>query len=99
MPKQPYHPIEDDEYPILIKLLTQTLEEVRALKRYIQEKENPKPFYSPKEFGRLTGMSRNTVVRRIGDKLIKANHLAGSKSLWQIPASELDKYLGINRDK
>lgn len=50
-----------------------------------------KPFYSPKEFGALIGVSRQTVLRWSQDGTINALQKGGKGCLWLIPHSELER--------
>lgn len=54
--------------------------------------KNRKEFYTPKEFGRETGMKYTTVIYRCKVGKLKARQDA-PKCLWSIDSSELERYI------
>ncbi|MEM6268324.1 MAG: helix-turn-helix domain-containing protein [Bacteroidota bacterium] len=70
------------------------LDELRTLVAVTQASgpvPTKKPFYSPKEFGALIGVSRQTVMRWAQDGTIKAVQKGGKRCLWLVPHSELER--------
>ncbi|MEM6272361.1 MAG: helix-turn-helix domain-containing protein [Bacteroidota bacterium] len=51
-----------------------------------------KPFYSPKEFGAMMGVSRPVINRWCHDGTIKALQKGGRGCSWLIPHSELERF-------
>lgn len=51
----------------------------------------PKEFYTPKEFGELIGVSKNTVIRRCQDGTYRSTQPGGAGTAILIPCSELER--------
>ena len=57
-----------------------------------------KPFYSPTEFGRFIGVSRQTTTRWAQEGVIKALQKGGKGGVWLIPHSELERLIEESDD-
>lgn len=57
-----------------------------------------KPFYSPTEFGRFIGVSRQTIVRWAQEGIIKALQKGGKGAVWLIPHSEIERLIEESDD-
>ena len=64
---------------------------VNDVKGMLDKKKSGKEFYSPKEFGIITGIKYSTVVYRCKLGKLKARQ-DGPNCSWQIFASELDRF-------